>query len=137
MPHARCSICRSPNSAAVDAALKAGDSIRVVAGRFGLSRAAVDRHHHEGDRAESRTNAGDLKHIDEEIKKLMRAQNRAKKKRDADQVLAIFRELRNWFVIRQKAEFVSIATTEFKEKGQDISAREALGLAQSIIEAAL
>jgi len=40
-----CTICGNPNRGDIDAALVAGGSLRDVAGRFGLSRSAVHRHH--------------------------------------------------------------------------------------------
>ncbi len=40
----RCSLCRSPRRAEIDEALLAGTSCRDVAGRFGTSKSAVDRH---------------------------------------------------------------------------------------------
>jgi hypothetical protein len=137
MPHSRCTICTHPERQAIEAAREAGDSLRKLAKRFGVSYQTVHLHAHEDDRATTRINTGQIAHIDEEIKKLTRAQNRAKKKRDNDQVLAISRELRNWFLIKQNAETASMATAEFKEKAEDISPREALGLAKSVIETQL
>ena len=40
----RCTACLHPRRAALDAALTAGLSVRIVAGRFSLSRSAVERH---------------------------------------------------------------------------------------------
>lgn len=51
MPRA-CGVCASPERVAIDAALARPDStIRDVAGRFGLSKSAVDRHHRQHPRA--------------------------------------------------------------------------------------
>jgi hypothetical protein len=137
MPKQRCSVCRHPDVANIDTALKAGESVRKTAARFGLSPTAVGRHKLEDDRAKTSINTGQIAKIDDEIQKLKRAQNRAKKKRDAAGVLAIARELRNWFVLRQKAEIASIATTEASGKAEALSHDEALILARSLIEGSL
>ena len=39
-----CSVCRSPLSLEIDQALQAGESLRSVAARFGVSPSAVHRH---------------------------------------------------------------------------------------------
>ena len=137
MPKKRCSVCNHLQVEAIDAALKGGDSVRKTAARFGLSPTAISRHENHGKHAEARMNTGQIAHIDEEIRKLTRAQNRAKKKRNTSEVLSIARELRNWFVIRQKAELASIATADLKGNHQEISPRDALVLAKGVIEAQL
>ena len=40
-----CSICKSEAKEAVDQALVAGTSLRDIAGQYGLSKSALDRHH--------------------------------------------------------------------------------------------
>jgi hypothetical protein len=137
MPHPACSVCRHAQHDAIDTALKAGESVRVLAGRFGLSKTAVDRHRNHDKRTKTRMNIGQIERIDEEIKKLIRAQNRAKKKRDASQVLAISRELRNWFTIRQKAELACIGTKEDTADVAQVPQRELIALAQSLVESRL
>jgi transposase-like protein len=134
MPHARCSICTHAQFDAIALMLKAGESVRVVARRFGLSHAAVNRHQHEDDRTKNSTNIGQTAKIDEEIKKLIRAQNRAKRKRDSAGALAIARELRNWFVLRQKAEVVEASTTAALTSGGEIPLRDAVAISKSVIE---
>lgn len=42
-----CTTCRHPQRPAIDRALVAGDSVRDIAGRFGLAKSAVDRHKQE------------------------------------------------------------------------------------------
>jgi hypothetical protein len=137
MPKKRCSVCNHSQVEAIDAALKSGESVRKTAARFGLSPTAISRHENHGKHAEARINTGQIAHIDEEIKKLTRAQNRAKKKRDTNQVLAIARELRNWFVLKQKAELALITTHGETPNGAEISPRDALALAKSVIESQL
>jgi transposase-like protein len=133
MPHLRCSVCRHPERQAIDAALKAGESLRKLAKRFGVSYQTVHRHLHEEDRDKTRIKTGQIARIDEEIKKLIRAQNRAKKKRDSAGALAIARELRNWFVLRQKAEVVACAASQV-ETNTTMTRGEALAVAQGLIE---
>lgn len=137
MPRADCTVCKHNDVALIDAALKAGASLGETAKRFGLSKAAVNRHHHHDDPKKSRINIGDLKHIDEQIKKLNMAQNRAKKKRNAPQALAIARELRNWFVLRQKAIIASIGTKEDTADTVQVPQHELLALAENLIESRL
>jgi hypothetical protein len=137
VPKTRCSVCLHPERETIETALKAGESVRVAARRFGLSRAAVNRHQHEGDRAKTRASSGQIAKIDEEIKKLTRAQNRAKKKRDSAGALAIARELRNWFVLRQKAEITEIASGSDAVDGAPVSLRDATAIARSVIESQL
>jgi hypothetical protein len=137
MPKKRCSVCNHPQVEAIDTALAGGDSVRKTAARFGLSPTAVSRHENHNKHAEDRINTGQIAHIDEEIRKLTRAQNKAKKKRDTNQVLAIARELRNWFVLRQKAELALITTPGEKSNGTDLSAHDALALAKAVVESQL
>jgi transposase-like protein len=133
MPHARCSVCSHPQYAAIEDAIQKGGSVRELAKRFGLSPAAVHRHQHHGTQAKTRINIGQIAHIDEEIKKLIRAQNRAKKKRDTAGALAVARELRNWFVLRSKAEVAASAAQP--EQSEQMSRTEAVGMSKLIIEA--
>jgi hypothetical protein len=107
-----------------------------LAKRFGITPASADRHFHHDEHEKSRQNTGHIARIDEEIKKLIRAQNRAKKKRDAAGSLAIARELRNWFVLRTKAEIAAIGTAS-ENSNEQLSPADALRLAQSVIEAQL
>ncbi len=137
MPRADCTACKHNDVALIDAALKAGASLGETAKRFGLSKAAVNRHHHHEDPKKSRINIGDLKHIDEQIKKLNMAQNRAKKKRNANQALAIARELRNWFVLRQKAIIASIGMKQDTPESVQVAPHELVALAKALIESRL
>jgi hypothetical protein len=137
VPKSRCSICLHPERQAIEETLKAGGSVRSTAVRFGLSHAAVHRHVHEGDEKKTRVNAGQIAHIDAEIEKLKRAQNRARKKRDSAGALAIAKELRNWFVLRQKAEIVEIASSSESTDGTEVSLPDATQIAKSVIESQL
>jgi predicted DNA-binding transcriptional regulator AlpA len=137
MPRADCTVCKHKDVALIDQTLKAGESIRKTAKRFGLSNAAIFRHMNHGEHAKSRINIGQIAHIDEEIKKLIRAQNRAKRKRNTSEVLAISRELRNWFVIRTKAEIVSIATKPDTTESAEVPQHELIALARALIESQL
>ena len=58
MPHARCSVCNHPDVAAIDAAHKAGASVRALAKRFGITSASADRHFHHDEHEKSRKNMG-------------------------------------------------------------------------------
>jgi hypothetical protein len=71
--------------------------------------------------------------IDKEIDKLIRAQNRCKRKRDTAGALAIARETRNWFVLRQKAEVIATATSQV-ETSTTLTRGEALAVAEGLIE---
>jgi transposase-like protein len=137
MPNRVCTVCSHSEVNVINAALKAGESVRKAAKRFGVSPAAIDRHKHHDEyarRRQARENPGHISHIDDEIKKLIRERNRAKKRRDVAGVVTIARELRNWFILKQKAELASIGTAETKGKGEDLSQSEALALAKVIIE---
>jgi predicted transcriptional regulator len=132
MPNQRCSVCIHPQLAAIEAGLKSGLSVRESARRFGLSPAAIDRHVHHDARAKSRVNIEQIAHIDEQIKKLTRAQNAAKKRRDNASALAIARELRSWFVLKGKAQAVVNAAQT--QQPEPITRAEAIGVAKAIIE---
>lgn len=136
MPHATCTVCTHEAHNMIESALRSGGSVRAVARRFGLSPAAVDRHKHHGDREKSRVNTGDLERINVEIRKLHHAQTAARKRRDNDAALAISRELRNWHVLKQKAEVAAIGTAS-ENATEQLSPTEALALAKSVIEARL
>jgi hypothetical protein len=137
VPKPRCTICLHPEKQAIEETLKAGESVRKTAARFGLSSTAVNRHVHEGDHAKTSVNSGQIARIDAEIAKLKRAQTRARKKRDSAGVLAIARELRNWFVLRQKAEITEIAMAGDAASGAEIPLRDAVAIAKSVIESQL
>jgi hypothetical protein len=137
MPRKNCTVCQHPQHDDIDTALKARASLGETAKRFGLTKSALHRHLHHGERTKALINIGQIERIDDEIKKLIRAQNRAKKKRDAPQVLAISRELRNWFTIRQKAELASIGTKEDKADTVQVQHHELLALAKALIESQL
>lgn len=137
MPRKNCTVCQHPQHDDIDLALKAGESIRKTALRFGLTHGSVFRHMNHDKRTKTLINIGQIERIDEEIKKLIRAQNRAKRKRDAPQVLAISRELRNWFTIRQKAELASIGTKEDTPESAQVAPHELIALARALIESRL
>jgi transposase-like protein len=137
LPHRPCTVCSHSEVNAINAALKAGESVRKAAKRFGVSPAAIDRHKHHDEysrRRQARVNPGHISHIDDEIKKLIRERNRAKKRRDAAGTVAIARELRNWFILKQKAEIASIGPADANVKGEELSRSEALALAKAIID---
>lgn len=134
MPHQSCTVCRHPQRESIDLALRTNSgSLRVLAGRFGVSKTALDRHHHHADHKRDRKNTEQIAGIDAEIGKLIRAQNRAKRKRDNVGALAIARELRAWYVLKAKA--AAVVSASQPEQTQEISHAEALGLAKAIIEA--
>jgi len=133
MPHQQCSVCRHENLEAIEVALKSGASVRVVAGRFGLSKTAVDRHRNHGKHEMDRINTGELQRIDAEIAKLHRAENRAKRRRDNAGALQIARELRSWFTLRVKASAISQASQV--PQGEQMSHGEAVAMARTIVEA--
>jgi hypothetical protein len=136
MPHARCSICNHPDLEAINTARKAGDPVRAIAKRFGITPASADRHFHHEEHEKNRQNIGQITRIDEEIRKLIRAQNRAKKKRDNALALQIAKELRNWFTLRTKAEIAAIGTAS-ENSPEQLSPAEALTLAKAVIESDL
>lgn len=134
MPHKICSVCAHEQREAIDLALRTNScSLRVLAGRFGVSKTALDRHHHHLDHKKDRENIEQIAGIDAEIGKLIRAQNRAKKKRDNVGALAIARELRAWYVLKAKA--AAAVSASQPEQLQEISHAEAIALAKAIIEA--
>jgi transposase-like protein len=133
MPHQGCSICQHPDLASIEAALNAGDSVREVAKRFVVSPAAVHRHQHHGDRARNRINTGEMERINAEIRKLHLAQTNARKRRDNELALQIARELRNWFILKRKAELATLPIAS-ENTAEGLSPADALQLAKSVIE---
>jgi hypothetical protein len=138
MPHARCGVCAHEAHEVIDSLLASGEPLRRLAAQFGLSKTSLNRHANHAKRDKSRINTGNIQRIDEEISKLIRAQSRAKRKRDTAGALAIARELRNWFVLRTKAEIAAVGTSGIgKADEQQLSPGEAVALAQSVLEGAL
>lgn len=136
MPHQLCSVCRHPAREKIDAELLHGESIRVIAGRHGLSKTVLHRHAHHRDHAQVKASAGELKRIDAEISKLIRSQTAAKKRRDNSTLMSIAKELRAWHTLRQKA-VAAVAASEPDQQRDGLSERDALQLAMSIIAASL
>jgi hypothetical protein len=131
MPHQRSTVFVHPERLAIEQALDSGESVRAVAERFNLKPTSVHRYKNRERNAKARINTGEITRIDREINKLIRAQNRAKRKRNTTESLAIARELRSWFALRAKAEVIaSAAHTE----QATLSRGEALALAQGVIE---
>jgi hypothetical protein len=112
-------------------AYKGGVSMRPLAERFNLPLTTVFSVIHEAGDANAQQNIEEIREIDKEIAKLRADQRRAKRKNRNTEVLAIGRELRNWFVLRTKATAVAGARAQDTEA---ISPAEALQLAKSIIE---
>jgi hypothetical protein len=135
MSRQQCTVCKHPELAAIDAALASGASVRAVAGQFGVSKTAVDRHHNHAKHKQDRINTGEIQRIDKEIAKLHRAENRAKRRRDTAGALALARELRSWFALRQKAEAISGARQV--QQAEEITRGEAVTMARAIVEAEL
>jgi len=135
MPHQKCSVCQHDEREAIDLALKGGATIRAVAGQFGLSKTAVDRHRNHSKHEQTRTNIGQIARIDQEIRKLHLAETRARKRRDNTAALQIAKELRSWFTLRTKAE--AIASAQAQPTDEQITHAEALATARAIIEAEL
>ena len=132
MPHPRSTVFVHPERLAIEQALLSGESVRAVAARFGLSPTSVHRYQNRAKHAKTRINTGEITKIDREINKLIRAQNRAKRKRNTTEALAIARELRNWFGLRAKAEVMASAAQA--EQDTTLSRGEALVIAQGLIE---
>jgi transposase-like protein len=136
MPHATCTVCTHHELQSIEVALKGGGSVRAVAKRFGLSPAAVDRHKHHDEYEKTRVNTGEIARINAEIRKLHLAQTNARKRRDNELALQIARELRNWFILKRKAELAS-GTASDSGSQEQLSPGEAVLLARSVIEARL
>jgi hypothetical protein len=77
-------------------------------------------------------NTVQLAHIEEQINKLIRAEKSAKRRRDISGALAISRELRNWLVLKAKADAAENAGQS--QTDATISRGEALAVAQGLIE---
>jgi predicted transcriptional regulator len=80
-----CSICKHPERASIEAAIALGTSYRDIAGRFGLSKSAVERHASE--------------HVTQEIKQSQAAQD----------------EARAFDVVKQLREINDVARTIMRE----------------------
>ena len=140
MPKQTCSICTHHQFTAIDTMLKAGESLGKTAKRFGLTKAAVHRHVHHADNKQRRQDAqnpGHIAHIDAEIKKLIQQRDKARSRRDGKGVAAISRELRNWFILRQKAELASIAMAHDTPSGAELPMKDAIAIAKAVIESQL
>lgn len=137
MPRKGCSVCVRPDVEAINAAYQAGEPVRAIARRLGFSAASADRHFHHAEREQNRVNAGELARINAEIRKLHLAQTNARKRRDNTLALAIAKELRNWFLLKRKAQIASIGAAKNSEDAQQMSPAEALALARAVIEGAL
>jgi len=135
IPHQTCGACKHPELEAIDAALKSKLPLRAVALRFGLSVSTVFAHAHEGDAKKSHKNTGEIARIDKEIIKLHGVQNRAKRKKNVRETLAVARELRSWHGLRLKA--VAIDAARPTEQLQPLSQADAMAMARTIIESAL
>jgi hypothetical protein len=133
VPRQQCTVCLHADLPAIEAALKSAASVRAVAGRFGLSKTAVDRHRNHGKHERDRINTGEIDRIDREIAKLHRAENRAKRRRDNAGALQIAKELRSWFTLRVKAEAISGAREV--QQTQQMTHGEAVAMARTIVEA--
>jgi leucyl aminopeptidase len=133
MPHPKSSVFLHPERLAIEAALDSGESVRSVAERFNLKPTSVHRYKNRERNAKARINTGEITRIDREISKLIRAQNRAKRKRNTTESLAIARELRSWFALRAKAEVMASAA-QTEQEDSTLSRSEALALAQGLIE---
>jgi transposase-like protein len=127
-PSGSCTVCASPDREAIDRALitKTG-SLRSLARQFSLGKDALYRH---SKHTISPVNMGS-KDIDEEIIRLRRAQANAERRRDNAAAMKISAELRNWMTLKVKAE--SYQAPE-KAADQGISRREAVAIAQQLIE---
>jgi transposase-like protein len=121
----------------IDSLLLSGGSIRAVARRFGLSHAAVHRHQNHARHAKKSINTGEIARINAEIRKLHLAQTNARKRRDNELALQIAKELRNWFVLKRKAELARVGTASESTKDEQLLPGEALALAKAVIESQL
>jgi len=136
MPHPPCSICLHPDRARIDVCLKAGHPpLRTLAGQFGVSRSALDRHSHEHV-IKPAVQQTDAKGIDAEILKLLRAQGKAKRLRDSRGLIKISGELRQWYALKAKVEALAAGTNKPQDT-REVSRSEAVAAAKSIIEAEL
>jgi hypothetical protein len=135
MPRQKCGACEHDQKAAIDAAIKSRAPLRAIAKQFGLSVNTIFLHSHHDDEKQSRKNIGEIARIEKEIVKLHAAQNRAKRRKNSTEALAISRELRNWHSLRLKA--VAIDAARVEQADTSISPVEALQLARSVVEANL
>lgn len=132
MPRQQCTVCLHPQRDEIDLALAKGAPLRGVAKQFDVTTAAVFRHRHHDDQKRPK-NTGEIDRINDEIARLTRARNRAKRKRNDAEALAIARELRNWLTL--KAKFEALAGARQVEQGEPLTPQEALQMARALIEA--
>jgi hypothetical protein len=106
-----CRACGLPDRESLDQALLAGrGSLRTLAKQFGVSVAGLFRHKqhlpmNEVQAAEAAADAGKdelLSAIDRVVCELRGLQSRAKRLRNAQDALAVSRELRAWFTLKAK-----------------------------------
>jgi hypothetical protein len=132
MPHRSCTICRREDVAAIDAD---HGSVRKVAKRFGLTPATLDRHRHHDDHTKNRVNSGQIRQIDDEIRRLRLAQTNARKRKDSAAFIRLSGELRQWHTLKAKVQGASIP--EKDAPAAPVSERELLQAAISIVESRL
>jgi hypothetical protein len=133
VPHQSCSICRHEQREAIDFALRTNAcSLRVLAGQFGASKTALGRHRHHLDGKKDRANTKQIAQIDDEIRRLKRAQTAARKRRDNPAFVRLSGELRQWHMLKSK-----LAGSMLPEKDAPvvpISEHDAPAMAIAIIE---
>lgn len=137
MPRKPCIVCDHPDRETIEAALRAGSpSLRVLEKRFGINKTSLHRHQHHGDVSKARANVGQIEKIDEQIKRLKKAETLARKRKDTATALSIAKELRNWFTLRVKAEAVQSLDSE-KNEPPPMDKAEALQISMVLIDGEL
>jgi hypothetical protein len=134
MPRADCTVCKHTDVALIDQTLKAGESIRKTAKRFGVSHQAIFRHTQHDKITKRPINIEEIARIDKEIRKLHLAQTNARKRRDSTMALQIAKELRSWFVLKQKAILASIGAKQDTADAIQVPQHELIALARAMIE---
>lgn len=133
MPHQTCSVCSHRNLQAINLALRTSScSLRVLAGQFGVSKTALDRHRHHLDGKKDRQNTEQIAQIDDQIRRLKRAQTAARRRRDSAAFVRLSGELRQWHMLKAKIQGATLP-----EKGAPaapVSERDALQMAMAIVE---
>jgi hypothetical protein len=135
MPHQSCTVCSHKNIQEINLALRKGSpTLRALAVQTGLSKTALIRHKRHIDHPEPRIKGNEIDAIDQQIARLQRAQRRAQRSRTRHVMVSIAKELRAWISLKSKVQGQSAMQLGEIAPEPAISPRDALALAEAVIE---
>ena len=136
MPHRSCTVCGHKDLDAINLALRKGSPpLRALAVQHSVSKTALLRHKAHIDGAAPRVNTTEIDAVDYEIKRIQRALRKAQRSRTRALVVDLSRELRSWITLKAKVQ--GAIQPEKAAVVAPVTAREAVAMAQAIVEANL